>query len=65
MTISSDDARAVAAGEMEPSVAYMRGRLKASGDGGLLLGWLASTATSEYAEWRRKVESAVGEAPPA
>ncbi len=35
-------------GEMEPSVAFMRGRLKATGDGGLLLGLLASTATDSY-----------------
>jgi hypothetical protein len=55
LVIGQADARAVASGEVEPSVAYMRGRLKATGDGGLLLGWLASTATAGYVEWRQRV----------
>jgi hypothetical protein len=55
LTIARDDAQAVASGEVEPSVAYMRGRLKASGDGALLLGLLASTATDGYRDWRRRV----------
>jgi putative sterol carrier protein len=55
LTIARDDAQAVASGEMEPSVAFMRGRLKASGDGALLLGLLASTATDTYRDWRRRV----------
>ena len=53
MVISYADARPVATGEVEPSVAYMRGRLKATGDGALLLGLLASTATEDYRDWRR------------
>ncbi len=53
LVIAYPDARPVAAGEIEPSVAYMRGRLKATGDGALLLGLLASTATEEYREWRQ------------
>jgi hypothetical protein len=55
LTITRDDAQAVASGEVEPSVAFMRGRLKASGDGALLLGVLASTATDSYRDWRRRV----------
>ena len=55
LTIARDDAQAVASGEVEPSVAYMRGRLKASGDGALLLGLLASTATDSYRDWLRRV----------
>jgi hypothetical protein len=55
LTIARDDAQAVASGEVEPSVAYMRGRLKASGDGALLLGLLASTATESYRDWLRRV----------
>ena len=55
LTIARDDAQAVASGEVEPSVAYMRGRLKASGDGALLLGLLASTATDGYRDWLRRV----------
>ena len=60
LTIPSGDARAVAAGEVEPSVAYMRGVLKAMGDGALLLGLLASTCTEPYREWRRRAESLLG-----
>ena len=64
LTIPDADAALVAAGEVEPSVAYMRGRLKGSGDGALLLGWLASTATDAYAEWRLRVTDVAG-GPPA
>ena len=53
LVIAYADARPVAAGEVEPSVAYMRGRLKATGDGALLLGLLASTATEGYRQWRQ------------
>jgi hypothetical protein len=58
LTIGSADARPILDGEVEPSVAFMRGRLKASGDGGLLLAWLASTATDEWDAWRRSVAAA-------
>jgi hypothetical protein len=55
LTIARGDAEAVASGEVEPSVAYMRGRLKATGSGGLLLGLLASTATDSYRGWRQRM----------
>jgi hypothetical protein len=55
LTIGRTDALAVARGDVEPSVAYMRGRLKATGDGGLLLGLLAATATDAYGTWRQRV----------
>jgi hypothetical protein len=55
LTISADDAAAVFSGEVEPSVAFMRGRLKASGDGALLLGFLKSTTTPEFAAWLKRV----------
>lgn len=55
LTITRADAEAVASGAVEPSVAYMRGRLKATGEGALLLGLLASTATDSYRDWRRRV----------
>jgi hypothetical protein len=65
LTISTEDAKAVADEGIEPSVAFMRGRLKTSGDNGLLLQWLASTATDDYAAWRRKAQAALGAIPPA
>ncbi|MGH9115451.1 MAG: SCP2 sterol-binding domain-containing protein [Acidimicrobiales bacterium] len=55
LSISAADALTVVAGEVEPSVAFMRGRLKATGDGALLLAFLASTAGADYAEWRNTV----------
>jgi hypothetical protein len=63
LVIAYADAGSLARGEVEPSVAYMRGRLKASGDGALLLGWLASTGTDEYREWRRQVVDLADPAP--
>jgi hypothetical protein len=57
LTASAPDAAAVFKGEVEPSVAFMRGRLKASGSGRLLLGFLRSTATPEFEKWRQQVEA--------
>jgi hypothetical protein len=51
-TLSATDARDLLSGAVEPSVAFMRGRLKASGDGGLLLGFLESTTSKEFESWR-------------
>lgn len=51
-TLSAADAREVLSGSVEPSVAFMRGRLKASGDGGLLLRFLEATTTKEFESWR-------------
>jgi hypothetical protein len=61
LTMTSPDAQQVTSGEVEPSVAFMRGRLKAAGDNGLLLGWLASTGTDPeaYAAWLAN-EGAIG-----
>ncbi|HEY3811459.1 MAG TPA: hypothetical protein VGL49_08490 [Acidimicrobiales bacterium] len=63
LTIADADARPVATGAVEPSVAYMRGRLKAAGDGALLLGWLASMAGEGYAEWRAQAVAQAGPPP--
>jgi putative sterol carrier protein len=51
-TITAAEAPDVLSGQVEPSVAFMRGRLKASGDGGLLLAFLASTTTNGFSAWR-------------
>jgi SCP-2 sterol transfer family len=55
LALSPDDARLVGRGELEPSVAFMQGRLKTSGDNALLLRVLAWTATPAFtparAEW--------------
>jgi putative sterol carrier protein len=43
-TASYPDASAMAAGELDPSVAFMQGRLKTAGDQGLVLDVLAGAA---------------------
>jgi SCP-2 sterol transfer family len=55
LTLASPDAVDIFAGAVEPSVAFMRGRLKAAGDGGLLLGFLQSSTTSRFQVWRQRV----------
>lgn len=57
LTLTAADAPDVLSGRVEPSVAFMRGRLKATGDGGLLLAFLASTITGGFQEWRRRAEA--------
>jgi SCP-2 sterol transfer family len=52
LALSPDDAQLVARGELEPSVAFMQGRLKTSGDNALLLRVLAWTTTPAFAPSR-------------
>lgn len=59
-SVTAADARALLRGEVEPSVAFMRGRLKATGDGGLLLAVLGSTTTGGFEVWRQRC-AALGE----
>lgn len=44
LTVSSADATAIAAGALDPSVAFMQGRMKTAGDPGLVLDLLAAAA---------------------
>jgi hypothetical protein len=46
--LSPEDARSVQQGQLVPSVAFMQGRLKTSGDNELLLRVLAWTATTAF-----------------
>ena len=55
LTLAGPDAAVVLSGQVTPSVAFMRGRLKATGDGSLLIGFLASTTAPEFDAWRRQV----------
>ena len=61
LLLASADAVEVLSGAVEPSVAFMRGRLKANGDGGLLLRFLESTTGSGYEGWRRDVAALAAE----
>jgi hypothetical protein len=48
LTLGTDDARSVKEGRLDPSVAFMQGRLKTSGDNALLLRVLSWTATPAF-----------------
>ena len=48
-TLSPADAELVRQGRLAPSVAFMQGRLKTSGDNGLVLSVLAWSATDAFA----------------
>jgi SCP-2 sterol transfer family len=52
LALSPADAQLVGRGELEPSVAFMQGRLKTSGDNALLLRVLAWTTTPAFAAAR-------------
>jgi putative sterol carrier protein len=49
------DAIAIVRGELEPSVAFMQGRMKTAGDPGKLLDLLAATATPAFREGLERV----------
>jgi hypothetical protein len=49
LTLSPADAELVRQGRLSPSVAFMQGRLKTSGDNALLLRVLAWSATDAFA----------------
>jgi hypothetical protein len=61
LLVAGDDAVDLLSGRLEPSVSFMRGRLKASGDGGILLGFLKSTTDAKFSAWREKVASLAGD----
>ena len=50
-TLAAADAEELAAGRLSPSVAFMQGRLKTSGDPGLVIAFLAATATPAFEQW--------------
>jgi len=54
LSVSSVDARLIEEGKLEPSVAFMQGRLKSTGDNALLLELLAWSATADF---RRRLAS--------
>jgi SCP-2 sterol transfer family len=55
LTLAWDDALALHRGDVDPSVSFMRGRLKVAGSMALMLGLLAAAATDTYRDVRRQV----------
>jgi hypothetical protein len=58
LTIPYDDMVAIVRGELEPSVAFMRGRMKTAGDPGALLDVVGATARPGYRAVRDEVLAA-------
>ena len=57
LTVPYPEAIAIARGELEPSVAFMQGRMKTAGDPGKLLDLLAATATPAFREGLERIAS--------
>ena len=55
LTLEYANAVAIHRGELDPSVAFMQGRLKAAGDTGMLLQLLSLTRTPTYRSFREKL----------
>jgi hypothetical protein len=55
LTLPYPEAVGVARGDLEPSVAFMQGRMKTAGDPGLLLDLLAATATPAFRDGLARV----------
>ncbi|MDQ2725587.1 MAG: SCP2 sterol-binding domain-containing protein [Actinomycetota bacterium] len=58
VTVSEAEAGAMLAGELSPSVAFMRGRLKTSGDPGAVLDVLAASATPSFVDVLARLRAA-------
>jgi len=55
VALTFEDARAVLVGDLDPSVAFMQGRMKVAGDMGLVLDVLALAATDAARACRERV----------
>ncbi len=55
LTLTDADARAVLSGALDPSVAFMQGRMKVSGAMGPLLDLLALAGTDAVRAWRTRL----------
>ncbi len=58
LTLSWDDAVAVQQGGLDPSVAFMQGRMKVAGSMGVLLTLLAVASSAEGQDLRRRIAQA-------
>jgi hypothetical protein len=58
LTLPYAEALAIARGELQPTVAFMQGRMKTAGDPGRLLDVLAATATPGFRAGLERVASA-------
>ena len=59
LTVTAEDARAMVAGDLDPSVAFMQGRMKVSGEMALVLDLLATAATEDARAARARLAGSV------
>ncbi len=59
ITVTYDDALALSAGDLDPSVAFMQGRLKSAGDPGAVLDFLAGTAAPDGLGFREHLAALI------
>ncbi len=55
LSLTASDARGVLAGSLDPNVAFMQGRMKVTGEMGLVLDLLALAATDDFRARREQV----------
>jgi putative sterol carrier protein len=55
LSLSWSDAAAIQSGSLDPSVAFMQGRMKVAGSMGLLLELLPAARDADHRELRRRV----------
>ena len=55
LTDAAVDAMAIVRGELQPSVAFMQGRMKTAGDPGIVLEMLAATARAPFRDALERV----------
>jgi hypothetical protein len=60
LTLTWDDALAVHRGELNPNVAFMRGRMKVAGSMAVMLDLLPAAATDAYRDIRERVAAVTG-----
>ncbi len=59
LTVTAEDARAMVAGDLDPSVAFMQGRMKVSGEMALVLDLLAAAATEDARAARARLAQSI------
>ena len=55
LTVSWNDAACLCRGDLDPSVAFMQGRLKVAGSMGVMIALLIAMKTPEYQVLRQKI----------
>ncbi len=60
LSVDASEAKTILSGRLQLSVAFMRGRLKSSGDDALALAFLRSTSDPGFSRWLKTVNELAG-----